>query len=77
MIEIKGVKKSFGENHILKGVDLDIKDGEVIVILGPSGSGKTTFLRCISFLEKADEGKWIENGAEIDLHSADKNRSSS
>ena len=72
MIEIKGVKKSFGENHILKGVDLDIKDGEVIVILGPSGSGKTTFLRCISFLEKADEGKWIENGAEIDLHSADK-----
>ena len=59
MIEIKGVKKSFGENHILKGVDLDIKDGEVIVILGPSGSGKTTFLRCISFLEKADEGKWI------------------
>ena len=72
MIEIKGVKKSFGENHILKGVDLDIKDGEVIVILGPSGSGKTTFLRCISFLEKADEGKWIENGAEIDLYSADK-----
>lgn len=72
MIEIKGVKKSFGENHILKGVDLDIKDGEVIVILGPSGSGKTTFLRCISSLEKADEGKWIENGAEIDLHSADK-----
>ena len=72
MIEIKGVKKSFGENHILKGVDLDIKDCEVIVILGPSGSGKTTFLRCISFLEKADEGKWIENGAEIDLHSADK-----
>ena len=72
MIEIKGVKKSFGENHILKGVDLDIKDGEVIVILGPSGSGKTTFLRCISFLEKADEGKWIENGVEIDLHSADK-----
>ena len=52
MIEIKGVKKSFGENHILKGVDLDIKDGEVIVILGPSGSGKTTFLRCISFLDK-------------------------
>lgn len=52
MIEVKGVKKSFGENHILKGVDLDIKDGEVIVILGPSGSGKTTFLRCISFLEK-------------------------
>ena len=72
MIEIKGVKKSFGESHILKGVDLDIKDGEVIVILGPSGSGKTTFLRCISFLEKADEGKWIENGAEIYLHSADK-----
>lgn len=71
MIEIKGVKKSFGENHILKGVDLDIKDGEVIVILGPSAA-QNDVSRCISFLEKADEGKWIENGAEIDLHSADK-----
>lgn len=72
MIEIKGVKKSFGDNHILKGVDMDINNGEVIVIIGPSGSGKTTFLRTLSFLEKADEGKWIENGEETDLHSADK-----
>ena len=72
MIEIRGVKKSFGDNHILKGVDMDINNGEVIVIIGPSGSGKTTFLRTLSFLEKADEGKWIENGEETDLHSADK-----
>lgn len=72
MIEIRGVKKSFGDNHILKGVDMDINNGEVIVIIGPSGSGKTTFLRTLSFLEKADEGKWIENGEETDLYSADK-----
>lgn len=72
MTEIRGVKKSFGDNHILKGVDMDINNGEVIVIIGPSGSGKTTFLRTLSFLEKADEGKWIENGKETDLHSADK-----
>ena len=72
MTEIRGVKKSFGDNHILKGVDMDINNGEVIVIIGPSGSGKTTFLRTLSFLEKADEGKWIENGEETDLHSADK-----
>ena len=72
MIEIRGVKKSFGNNHILKGVDMDINNGEVIVVIGPSGSGKTTFLRTLSFLEKADEGKWIENGEETDLHNADK-----
>lgn len=72
MTEIRGVKKSFGDNHILKGVDMDINNGEVIVIIGPSGSGKTTFLRTLSFLEKADEGKWIENGEETDLYSADK-----
>jgi L-cystine transport system ATP-binding protein len=74
MISIRGVKKSFGENDILKGVDLDIQNGEVVVIIGPSGSGKTTFLRCISFLENADEGIWEENGEKIDLGSATKKK---
>jgi len=74
MISIRRVKKSFGKNDILKGVDLDIENGEVVVIIGPSGSGKTTFLRCISFLENADEGVWEENGEKIDLGSASKKK---
>ncbi|TCL60912.1 amino acid ABC transporter ATP-binding protein (PAAT family) [Kineothrix alysoides] len=56
MVELKNIHKSFGENHILKGVDMKIKKGEVVVILGPSGSGKTTLLRTINFLDSADDG---------------------
>jgi len=56
MLEIKNIHKSFGDNEILKGVDLAIDKGDVVVILGPSGSGKTTLLRCVNFLEKADQG---------------------
>lgn len=57
MIEVKGIHKAFGKNEVLKGVDVKVNKGEVVVILGPSGSGKTTLLRCINFLEKADEGE--------------------
>lgn len=57
MIEIKNIHKSFGSNHVLKGIDLKVQDGEVVVIIGPSGSGKSTLLRCINFLERADEGE--------------------
>ncbi len=56
MLEINNVHKSFGKNQILKGVDLKVEKGDIIVILGPSGSGKTTLLRCINFLERAEEG---------------------
>ena len=56
MLKLENIHKSFGDLNILNGVDLDVKKGEVIVILGPSGSGKTTLLRCINFLEKADRG---------------------
>lgn len=56
MIKVTGIHKAFGKNEVLKGVDLQVNKGEVIVILGPSGSGKTTLLRCINFLEKADQG---------------------
>lgn len=59
MIQLKGIRKSFGQNEVLKGVDLHVKKGEVVVILGPSGSGKTTLLRCINFLEAADDGELI------------------
>jgi L-cystine transport system ATP-binding protein len=57
LIQLKGVRKSFGKNEVLKGVDLSVKKGEVVVVLGPSGSGKTTLLRCINFLEAADDGE--------------------
>lgn len=56
MLELKNVHKSFGENKILKGVNLRVERGDIIVILGPSGSGKTTLLRCINFLERAEKG---------------------
>lgn len=56
MLEIIGLKKSFGSTDVLKGIDFKVEKGEVIAVIGPSGSGKTTLLRCISFLEKSDAG---------------------
>lgn len=57
MLNVSNIHKCFGENEVLKGVDLQVTKGDVIAILGPSGSGKTTFLRCLNFLERADEGE--------------------
>ena len=56
MLKIRGLKKSFGNNTVLKGVDLDIMEGEILVIVGPSGGGKTTLLRVITGLETCEEG---------------------
>ncbi|MEK4762294.1 amino acid ABC transporter ATP-binding protein [Viridibacillus sp. FSL E2-0187] len=72
MLSIKNVHKSFGNNEILKGVDLSIDKGDVVVILGPSGSGKTTLLRCLNFLEKADQGHATFGEIDVDLHDAKK-----
>lgn len=57
VLTIKDVHKSFGDTKVLRGVDIAVNKGDVVVILGPSGSGKTTLLRCINFLEKADAGR--------------------
>ena len=70
MLEVRGVKKAFGEKEILKGIDLQVEKGDVVAILGPSGSGKTTFLRCLNYLEKADRGTLIFDGQSYDLHGA-------
>lgn len=67
MLEIRHIKKKFGDQEILKGIDFKIEAGEVVTILGPSGSGKTTLLRCIDFLEKPDEGEMIFHGRHLDL----------
>ena len=56
MLELRNIHKKFGGLEVLKGVDIAVEKGDIIVILGPSGSGKTTLLRCINFLERADEG---------------------
>ena len=67
MLEIRGIHKAFGLTEVLRGVDLDVKKGDVVAILGPSGSGKTTLLRCISYLERADAGEMIFDGERFDL----------
>jgi len=72
MIEIKGIHKAFGKNEVLKGVDVKVNKGEVVVILGPSGSGKTTLLRCVNFLEKADDGELTIGETHIDFKHASK-----
>ena len=56
MIQVTNIHKAFGSNQVLKGIDLSIEKGKVVVILGPSGSGKTTFLRCLNALEIPDQG---------------------
>lgn len=67
MIEIKNIHKAFGDNHVLNGVDLKVDKGDCVVILGPSGSGKTTFLRCLNFLERADQGEITIDDLHVDL----------
>ena len=72
MLQIKNIHKQFGDNHVLKGVDISVGKGDVVVILGPSGSGKTTFLRSINFLERADAGEIIFQNKTIETKTATK-----
>jgi general L-amino acid transport system ATP-binding protein len=65
IIHAENVQKRFGDFYALKGVSMDVKEGEVVVILGPSGSGKSTFIRTINQLEKHDEGTIIVDGTEL------------
>ena len=72
MIKLEGIEKSFGNNHVLRGVDLTVNTGEVVSIIGASGSGKSTFLRTINFLERADAGKITLDDICVDAANADK-----
>ncbi len=65
MITIKNLHKSFGNLHVLKGIDDTIEKGEVVVVIGPSGSGKSTYLRCINRMEEATEGEILIDGDNI------------
>lgn len=65
MIKIRGLKKKYGKNEILKGIDLDVNKSEVVVVIGPSGSGKSTLLRCVNYLEVPTDGVIAIDGEEI------------
>ena len=56
LLEVRGLKKSFGKTEVLKNIDLSLEKGQVLAVIGSSGGGKTTLLRCLNFLEFADEG---------------------
>lgn len=64
-IHIENIKKSFGKNEVLRGISIDIREGEVVCVIGPSGSGKSTFLRCINRLENATSGEIVVDGIHI------------
>lgn len=70
LVKIAGLHKHFGSNHVLKGIDLEIAEGEVVAIIGRSGSGKSTLLRTINGLESIDDGEIVVDGAT--LHAGDK-----
>src|SRR6187431_846088 len=65
MVRLEGVRKSFGDNLVLAGIDLSVAHGEVLVIIGPSGSGKSTLLRCVNLLEPIQAGRIFLEGEEI------------
>jgi len=67
MITVKNLKKQFGSNVVLDGIDLEVKEGEVLAIIGPSGSGKSTLLRCLNLLEKPDAGELIIGDKKINV----------
>lgn len=67
MITVQNIRKSFNKTTVLHGVNLNIKKGNIVVILGPSGSGKTTFLRCLNALELPEQGS-IDFDSENPLH---------
>jgi glutamine transport system ATP-binding protein len=64
-ITVRGLKKSFGSNEVLKGLDVDVAEGEVVCVIGPSGSGKSTFLRCLNKLEDISAGSVVVDGYDL------------
>lgn len=73
-IKVVGLKKAFGDTEVLKGIDVEVRSGEVVCVIGPSGSGKSTFLRCLNRLEDATSGEIFVDGQSITGKSADVDR---
>ncbi|SJN56532.1 amino acid ABC transporter ATP-binding protein [Vibrio ruber] len=73
MIKLTNIHKRFGESEILKGIDLEINQGEIIVVIGSSGTGKSTLLRCVNFLESADQGTITIGDVSVDSTNPNKN----
>lgn len=65
MLEVKGLKKSFGKNMVLKGINFKVNKGDIIAIIGPSGCGKSTFLRCLNMIERPTSGKVLFEGYDL------------
>ena len=65
MISVKNLKKTFGTNRVLRDIDVEIEEGEIVVVVGSSGSGKSTFLRCLNLLEEPTSGEIIVDGVKI------------
>jgi ABC-type polar amino acid transport system ATPase subunit len=74
VLKIRNLQKSFGDHRVLKGIDLEISKGEVLVIIGPSGSGKSTLLRCLNFLEEYDHGEVLFHDQLVGYRRASHNR---
>jgi polar amino acid transport system ATP-binding protein len=73
-VQIEGLRKSFGRNEVLRGVDLEVEEHEVVCLIGASGSGKSTLLRCINLIEPVDAGRIVVEGDEITRRGIDVNR---
>ena len=73
-IEIAAVRKSFGKNEVLRGIELEVAEHEVVCLIGASGSGKSTLLRCVNLLEPVDAGRIVVRGEEITARGVDVNR---
>lgn len=74
VVQIRGLQKSFGDNVVLRDINLDVHRGEVVVVLGPSGSGKSTMLRCVNLLETPSSGEIVVEGVDITKKGVDINK---
>jgi polar amino acid transport system ATP-binding protein len=73
-LALEGVHKSFGRNEVLRGIDLDVAEHEVVCLIGASGSGKSTLLRCVNLLEPVNAGRIVVEGRDITARGVDVNR---
>ncbi|MFL5972467.1 MAG: amino acid ABC transporter ATP-binding protein [Gaiellaceae bacterium] len=73
-VELRGVRKSFGEEEVLHGIDLEVEEHQVVCLIGASGSGKSTLLRCVNLLEPIDEGRIVVGGQEVTAPGIDADR---